>query len=153
MSKPVSVSIVVFPECDPSIVYGVFDTWWAAGRTWGYMRGGGDPLFEPRLVAAEAGPLALITGVSIIPQDAIADVRRTDIVFVPNVMIETAENVRMLDRRTIGWIREMHAGGAQLCAACGGVLVLAEAGPVDGGQAATHHIGRGHVRTPITLIY
>ena len=138
MSKPVHVSIVVFPECDPSIVYGVFDTLWAAGRAWAHIKGGGQPLFEPRLVAAEAGPMALVTGVSVIPQDAIADVRRTDIVFVPNVMIDTAENVRMLDRRTIGWIREMHAGGAQLCAACGGVLVLAEAGLLDGGQATTH---------------
>ena len=137
-SEPIRVSIVVFPECDPSIVYGVFDTLWAAGRTWPNIPGGGEPLFEPRLVAAEAGPMALITGVSIIPQDAIADVRRTDIVFVPNVMLESAESVRMLDRRTIGWIKEMHAGGAQLCAACGGTLVLAEAGLLDGGQATTH---------------
>ena len=28
---PVHVSIVVFPECDPSIIYGVFDTLYAAG--------------------------------------------------------------------------------------------------------------------------
>ena len=31
-AQPVHVSIVVFPECDPSIIYGVFDTLWAAGR-------------------------------------------------------------------------------------------------------------------------
>ena len=137
-SEPIHVSIVVFPECDPSIVYGVFDTLWAAGRSWPNIPGGGAPLFSPRLVAAEAGPMTLITGVSVIPQDAITDVPRTDIVFVPNVMIETAESVRMLDRRTIGWIKQMHAGGAQLCAACGGTLVLAEAGLLDGGQATTH---------------
>ena len=29
---PKRVSIVVFRECDPSIIYGVFDTLWAAGR-------------------------------------------------------------------------------------------------------------------------
>ncbi len=28
---PRHVSIVVFRECDPSIIYGVFDTLWAAG--------------------------------------------------------------------------------------------------------------------------
>lgn len=138
MSKPIRVSIVLFPECDPSIVYGVFDTLWAAGRTWPNIPGGSEPLFAPRLVAAEAGPLALITGVSVIPQDAIGDVRRTDIVFVPNVMLESAASVRMLDRRMIAWIREMHAGGAQLCASCGGTLVLAEAGLLEGGQATTH---------------
>jgi len=136
--EPIRVSIVVFPECDPSIVYGVFDTLWAAGRSWPNIPGGGQPLFEPRLVAADAGPMALITGVSVIPQDTIADVRRTDVLFVPNVMLESAESVRKLDRRTIGWIKEMHAGGAQVCAACGGALVLAEAGLLEGGQATTH---------------
>ena len=92
--QPVHVSIVVFPECDPSIVYGVFDTLWAAGRVSTNIKGRREPLFVPRFVAAEAGPMGLITEVSVIPQDTIADVRRTDVVFVPNVMIETAENVR-----------------------------------------------------------
>ena len=88
---PKRVSIVVFRECDPSIIYGVFDTLWAAGR---FLKGSpgmqlsdphaaAEPLFEPRLVAAEHGPLELITGVSIIPQDSIEDIETTDIVFVP----------------------------------------------------------------------
>ena len=52
--KPVRVSLVVFPECDPSIIYGVFDTLWAAGRLWDFARAAaGQPLFEPRLVGAE----------------------------------------------------------------------------------------------------
>ena len=99
-SEPIRVSIVVFPECDPSIVYGVFDTLWAAGRSWPNIPGGGRPLFEPRLVAADAGPMALITGVSVIPQDTIADVRRTDVLFVPNVMLESAESVRKVRAAT-----------------------------------------------------
>ena len=60
----VHVSIPVFPECDPSIIYGVFDTLWAAGRVWDNMKGGSPDggLFEPRIVCAEPGPLKLITG-------------------------------------------------------------------------------------------
>jgi len=137
---PVHVSIVVFPECDPSIVYGVFDTLWAAGRFRTNLDGKvpDRPLFTPRLVAAEARPMQLVTGVSIIPQDAIADVARTDVVFVPNVMVDSAADLRKLDRRAIAWIQKMHSGGAQLYAACGGTLVLAEAGLLDGGQATTH---------------
>jgi transcriptional regulator GlxA family with amidase domain len=137
---PVRVSIVVFPECDPSIVYGVFDTLWAPGRfaTNIAEKPQGPPLFEPRLVAAQAGPMQLITGVSIIPQDTIADVPRTDVVFVPNVVVDSVETVRLLDRRLIAWIRQMHAGGAQLYATCGGALVLAEAGLLEGGAATTH---------------
>lgn len=138
--EPIHVSLVVFPECDPSIIYGVFDTLWAAGKLWNVCKGlpPGRALFEPRLVSAEPGPLKLVTGVSIIPQDTIADVARTDVVFVPNVMVDTPHSLRSLDRRLLDWIVRMHDKGAQLYAACGGSLVLAEAGLLDGHQATTH---------------
>ena len=158
MSQPIAhmtlrrihVSLVVFPECDPSIIYGVFDTLWAAGRLWNAVKGlaPGEPMFEPRLVAADPGPLQLVTGVSIIPQDVIADVGRTDVVFVPNVMLDGTHGPHALDRRLLDWIRRMYANGAQLYAACGGSLVLAEAGLLDGQEATTHWgyvpLFRGH---------
>ncbi|HEX2113826.1 MAG TPA: helix-turn-helix domain-containing protein, partial [Alphaproteobacteria bacterium] len=138
--SPVHVSVIVFPECDPSMMYGVYDTLWAAGRLWNTVTGAqpAAPLFEPRIVAADAGPLPLYTGVSIVPQDTIADVKQTDIVFVPNVMIDSGRHLRALDRRILDWIRRMHQQGAQLYAACGGPLVLAEAGVLDGLEATTH---------------
>ena len=137
---PVHVSIALFPECDPSIVYGVFDTLWAPGRfsTNLQEQPSGKPLFTPRLVAADPGPMRLITEVSIIPQDTIADIERTDVVFVPNVVIDSAKSVQALDARMLAWIQKMHAGGAQLYAACGGSLVLAQAGLLEGGAATTH---------------
>jgi transcriptional regulator GlxA family with amidase domain len=139
-TKPIHVSLVVFPECDPSIIYGVFDTLWAAGRLWNVCKGmpPGQPLFEPRLVSAEPGQLQLVTGVSIVPQDTIADIDHTDVVFVPNIMVETAHCLRSLDRRLLDWIVRMHEKGAHLYAACGGSLALAEAGLLDGQQATTH---------------
>jgi transcriptional regulator GlxA family with amidase domain len=139
--RPVHVSLVVFPECDPSIIYGVFDTLWAAGRLWQAAKGVKEELlFEPRLVAAEKGPLPLMTGVTIVPQDSIAEVAETDVVFVPNVMIENAAALRGLDRRLLDWIRRMYAAGAQIYSACGGSLVLAEAGLLDGRETTTHWV-------------
>jgi transcriptional regulator GlxA family with amidase domain len=138
--KPVHVSLVVFPECDPSIIYGVFDTLWCAGMEWDPAKGvtQGGQLFELCLVAAEPGPLRLCTGVSIVPQATIAEVERTDVVFVPNVMINSPDGLRALDRRLLDWIVRMHREGAHLYAACGGSLVLAEAGLLEGQQATTH---------------
>jgi transcriptional regulator GlxA family with amidase domain len=137
--KRVQVSIPVFPECDPSIIYGVFDTLWAAGRMWDHFPGGNPiGLFEPRLVGVEDRPLKLITGVSIIPQDTIETIKKTDVVFVPNVLISGSQSPRLLDRRLIEWIRRMHRQGAQLYAACGGSIVLAEAGLLEGQEATTH---------------
>lgn len=133
---PKRVSIVIFRECDPSIIYGVFDTLWAAGR---FLKNSvGEPLFEPRLVAAEHGPLQLITGVSVIPQDTIDDIGQTDIVFVPNVIVFTPEELHALDRRLIAWVAKMHRQGAVICSACGGSLVLAAAGLLSGRETTTH---------------
>ena len=137
--KRIHVSIPVFPECDPSIVYGIFDTLWAAGRLWDNLKGGTEHgLFEPRLVAAHTGPLELVTGVRILAQDSIDDIARTDVVFVPNVMLSSGHPPTSLDRRMIAWIRRMHGGGAYLYGACGGSLVLAETGLLDGHEATTH---------------
>jgi transcriptional regulator GlxA family with amidase domain len=134
--KPVRVSLVVFPECDPSMIYGVFDVLWFSGRT--SPAADHTPHFEPRLVAATREPIKLATGVSIIPQDTIDDIDETDIVYVANVVVYDAAQLRALDRRLIEWIKRMHAKGAQLYASCGGPLVLAEAGLLKGGEATTH---------------
>ncbi len=134
------VSLPVFPECDPSIVCGVFDTLWAAGRIWNQLQGrpAGEALFEPRLVGSRAGPLQLVTGVTVVLQDAADEVAETDIVFVPNVMVDTPEALQQLDPELIAWIRRMFARGAFLYAACGGSLVLAATGLLDGLETTTH---------------
>lgn len=140
MSAPIRVSIVVFRECDPSIVYGVFDTLWAAGRSWSSLCGGpaGGLPFAPRIVAAQSGPLDLVTGVTIHAHECMDDVPETDIVFVPNVMVGDMAALRALDRGLIGWIRRMADAGAHVYSACGGSLVLAEAGLLEGLEATTH---------------
>jgi transcriptional regulator GlxA family with amidase domain len=136
--KPIQVSLVVFPECDPSIIYGVFDTLWFAGIEWVNGVTSGEHLFEPRIVTAEPGPIRLCTGVSIVSQATIAEIASTDVVFIPNVVVNSAGDLRNLDRRLLDWIVRMHANEAQLYAACGGSLVLAEAGLLEGEQATTH---------------
>jgi transcriptional regulator GlxA family with amidase domain len=138
--SPIHVSVVVFPECDPSIVYGVFDTLWAAGRVWEQLngRGPGNPYFEPRLVAAEPGPLTLVTGVTIVPHHAVSEVGATDIVCVPNVMIDSPKTLRGLDARLLRWIARRYDDGAHVYSACGGSLVLAAAGLLDGRETTTH---------------
>lgn len=138
-AKPIRVSIVVFPECDPSIIYGVFDTLWASGRMSEDLQAPpGMPNFEPVLVSAKKAPIELVTGVKIIPQATIAGMRSTDVVFVPNILVARPSDLRSLDRRLLGWIRKMHKRGAAVYSACGGSLALAEAGLLEGRQATTH---------------
>lgn len=138
--RPLRVSIVAFAECDPSIMYGIFDTLWIAGAHWksNSNEQTSEVLFSPRLVAADPGPLTLITGVTIMPQATVDDVEQTDYVLVPNIVVDTPETIRALDRRLVEWIVRMYRQGAKLLAACGGSIVLAEAGLLDGYSATTH---------------
>jgi transcriptional regulator GlxA family with amidase domain len=136
--RPTQVSILVFPECDPSIIYGMYDTLWFAGIEWVHGKTSSEHLFESRIVTAEPGALRLCTGVSIVSQATVDEVASTDVVFVPNVVVNSAEGLRKLDRRLLDWLVRMHAQGTQIYAACGGSLALAEAGLLDGQEATTH---------------
>ena len=140
MKLPIRVSIVVFRECDPSIIYGAFDTLWAAGVLWDPMvgKGEGKHIFLPRLVSVETGPIKLITGVEIVAQETIDQTTETDIIFVPNVILKSRADVAALDRKLIDWICARHKEGVPVYAACGGSMVLAQAGLLDGHEATTH---------------
>jgi transcriptional regulator GlxA family with amidase domain len=138
--KPLRISIAVFPESDPSIFYGVFDTLWAAGRLWNSLQGlpPGEPLFEPRLISTRREAIELVTGVTVVTQASIDDVGETDIVFVPNVLVNSGQALRGLDRSLLNWVRHCYEAGAHLYSACGGPLAVAEAGLLDGWEATTH---------------
>jgi transcriptional regulator GlxA family with amidase domain len=140
MERRTKVSIVVFPESDPSIFYGVFDTLWAAGHLWNDMMGlpARNPLFDIQIVGPQSGPLQLFTGVSIVVQAGPTDVPETDIVFVSNVMLKDSGSLRALDRNLLAWIRKQFDAGAHVYSACGGSLVLAEAGLLGGQDSTTH---------------
>jgi len=138
--KPVRVALVAFPESDPSILYGVFDTLWGAGRLWNMLRGEppGDPLFEPRIVGAHDGVVELATGVSIVAQEAVDEAGTADIVFIPNIIVTSADGLRALDPKLLAFVRERYEAGAHVYASCGGPLALAEAGMLNGLEATTH---------------
>lgn len=140
MNKPLHVSLAVFKETDPSVLFGVYDTLWSAGHLWHSLSGvpGGEKLFLPRLVASKSGPMELVTGVVVHAHESIDAVTATDIVIVPNVVADDVKTLRALDRDMLEWIRRMYDGGAEIYSACGGALALAEAGLLDGWETTTH---------------
>jgi transcriptional regulator GlxA family with amidase domain len=63
----------------------------------------------------------------------------TSVVIVPSMQME--ERSDWLPGRGPGiadWIRAMHAGGATICSACSGGMLLAETGLLDGHEATVH---------------
>lgn len=97
-----------------------------------------EPPFHVEIVAPSRKDTGTASGLALTGHRTIEEVRRTDIVIVPSVMVENGEWVPGRHPEVVRWLLEMHAGGAILCSACSGVLLLAETGLLDGLEATMH---------------
>jgi len=96
------------------------------------------PTLEPTLVAC--GSERIVTGaggVRIHCEATTRIVRRADVVLVPAIDPDVIEHLA-LNREAVGWLRRMHAGGADVASACTGAFLLGEAGLLDRRAATTH---------------
>jgi transcriptional regulator GlxA family with amidase domain len=138
--SPVSVAILVFPETNASVIYGLYDLFLSAGRDWGFITEGkpGPELIRPLLVAREAKPLEVNNGVSVVPHAGLQDCPPVEIVCVPEVNLPPEEPLAERYRDEITWLQDRYEHGTTLAAACSGAMLFAEAGLLDGQEATTH---------------
>lgn len=137
---PVSVAILVIPENTASVVYGLFDLFVGTGRDWGVVTEGrpGPELIRPLLVARDPAPMEVSNGVRVTPHTSLSDCPPVDIVCVPEVNLPPGEPLADRYGKEIAWLRQCHAQGTLLAAACSGTMLFAEAGLLDGQEATTH---------------
>ncbi len=90
------------------------------------------------LIASEHGqPLTMIGGIVIAPQASLADIPRTDLIFIPalwgnpNAIVGAHPGITQ-------WLAAQYALGATICSVGTGSYFLAEAGLLDGRNATTH---------------
>lgn len=94
--------------------------------------------FKVEIVGESADP---VTGASGLPLGATRshlEIKRTDIVIVPLMMVEGPDWIRGRHPALVEWLKAMHGGGAVLCSTCTGVLLLAETGLLAGQEATIH---------------
>jgi transcriptional regulator GlxA family with amidase domain len=96
------------------------------------------PPFAVELVGSTAGPAETASGLALPVHRSVADDGGTDIAIVPSVVVP--EGVWRTGRypELVAWLRRAHAGGAMLCSACSGVLLIAETGLLAGREATMH---------------
>ncbi len=94
--------------------------------------------FEVEIVAADASATETASGSPISAHKTIAEVKRTDIVVIPSLLVAQSEWEVGRYRREVRWLQEMHRSGAIISSACSGVLLLAETGLLDGLEATVH---------------
>lgn len=138
-AKP-SIALLAAPETSPSVLYGLFDVLYSVGAVYPDMTVGdpGPEALDVRIVAAEAEPFRCVGNVTVEPHASIEAVERADIVVVCDMYTTIHEPPRGRYPRETAWLRRMHGRGALVCSVCSGSLMLAEAGLLDGREAATH---------------
>lgn len=137
---PAAVAVLAFAETSASVLYGMYDLFMAAGRDWPLIVDGraGPALMRPLIVSARGGVLEVGNGVRVAAQAALADCPPVDVVCVPEVNVPPGEVLAGRFDEEIAWLRQRHADGAVLAAACSGAMLLAEAGLLAGCEATTH---------------
>ncbi len=137
--KPLIV-LLAAPETSPSVLYGLYDVLYSVGAVYPDMTIGepGPDALDVRIAAAEAKSFRCTGNVMVEPHAALDEIEQADVVVVCDMYTPINQPPRDKYPRETAWLKKVHAGGALVCSVCSGSLVLAEAGLLDGREAAAH---------------
>jgi transcriptional regulator GlxA family with amidase domain len=130
------VVVLAYPGVQTLDVVGPLEVFAAAGMVASARREGVAPPYHVEVVAPAAGPLRAGSGIGLVADRAISDVReRLDTLLVAGGLGTAAV---MRDRAVLAWLRRMAPRVRRLGSVCTGTFVLAAAGLLDGRRATTH---------------
>ncbi len=134
------VCLLAAAETSPSVLYGLFDVLSTVGAIYPEMTTGepGELLLDVKVVAATGEPFRCYGNVLVEPDFAIDELDETDVAIVCDMYQPIDTPPRGRYRREIDWLRRIYAKGAIVASVCTGSLILAEAGLLDGYEAAGH---------------
>jgi transcriptional regulator GlxA family with amidase domain len=129
------VVMLAFPDAQMLDVTGPLEVFSRTSRwlrdTWGRN----EPAYEVEVVAAQAGPVRMSSGLELVAARSFGDVGACDTLLVAGGIgwAAAAEDAELL-----AWLRAMAPKVERLGSICTGALVLARAGLLDGRAATTH---------------
>lgn len=127
-------------ETSPLVLYGLFDVFTTVGALYPEIVSGapGRPMVDVKIVAAAAEPFRCYGNVMVEPDFGVDEAEETEVVIVCDMYQPVDKPPRGRYQREIAWLKRMHEKGAIVASVCSGSLVLAEAGLLDGLEAAGH---------------
>lgn len=132
-TEPLRVSILILPESGTMAAFGLHEV---LADTMRNDEARSRPL-QPVLVASRRRPFRSSTGLRVTPEgDLTGDY--ANIVIVCDIHLNSAETPDGRWREEIAWVRRHIDHGALVCSTCSGAVLLAEAGLLDGVEAASH---------------
>lgn len=123
----------------PSPVIGPYEVFSSAGVLWQQLMGEqlGTIPFDVHTASVDGKPVHFIGGVTIKPDKAISQIRKTDLIFIPSIGLDL-QNVLTKNARMVDFVKRQANKGTQVAGVCTGVALMAEAGILDGKPATTH---------------
>jgi len=135
-SRTRRIVMVAFPDAQIIDITGPLEVFGRAARMLTDERGWRVPAYTVEIAATRAGALRTSSGIRLIADRAIAQVRGSIDTILVAGGIGTTDAIR--DRALIEWLRGSMRRTRRLCSVCTGAFLLAEAGLLDGLPATTH---------------
>jgi len=138
MNKPLEVTIVILDNGYLSTAIGPMEVFHSAGRLLQLLLGEPEHAqFNVRMASVDGRPVTSAYGISLVPNCALEDVEKTDLVLI------TASHSCLLEQipkknRIVSWLQAANERGCALAGVCSGVALVAETGLLDGRRATTH---------------
>lgn len=128
--------MLAFPDAQILDVTGPLEVFGRAARLLTEERGWRIAAYTVEIAAAKAGPFATSSGIRLIADRSIAQVRG----LIDTILVAGGRGttVALRDRAMIDWLRGSIRRTRRLCSVCTGAFLLAEAGLLDGLRATTH---------------
>jgi transcriptional regulator GlxA family with amidase domain len=138
--QPFNVAILALPEATASVIYGMHDLFYSAGRDWELLVQGtaGESRFYPYVVSADGKRFSASNDVWIEPSYSFDNCPRPHVICVPELAICPHSDPRGQFKTETAWVSQSYTAGAIVVTACSGALLLAEAGLLDERDATTH---------------
>lgn len=135
-----TIILLVAENTSPAVLYGLYDVLYSVGAVFPDMTLGvpGPEAMDVRIVSKDGVPFRCLGNISIEPHAAISGIDRADAVVVCDMYSPIGKAPSGEYPEITAWLRTMHAQGALISSVCSGALVLAEAGLLDGREAAAH---------------
>ena len=135
-----TIALLAAPSTSAAVLYGLYDVLFSAGAVFPDMTLGkpGTESLDVRIVSLDGRPFRCLGNILVEPRSAIADLGPVEAVVICDMYSPIHDPPRHDYAAFAPWLTALHRDGVLLTSVCSGALVLAEAGLLDGREAASH---------------